>query len=103
MKGNGGFMKITGFLHKGLERFALTGDTSGVQPKHATKLRMILIELERAENLRSIQEPSLHSLAKKRPAFRDRYSIRVNGNWRLTFKYNSHSDLISDLNYVDYH
>ena len=96
-------MKIVSFLHKGLERFALTGDTSGVQPKHASKLRMILTALETAENLRSIQDPSLHSLAKKRPAFRDRYSIRVNGNWRVTFKYNSLRVLISDLDYVDYH
>ena len=96
-------MKIVSFLHKGLERFALTGDTSGVQPKHASKLRMILTALETAENLRSIQDPSLHSLAKKRPAFKDLYSIRVNGNWRVTFKYNSLRVLISDLDYVDYH
>lgn len=96
-------MQITSFLHKGLERFALTGDASGVQPKHKVKLRMILTDLERAENLRSIQDLSLHSLAKKRPAFKDLFSIRVNGNWRLTFKYNSQGELISDLNYVDYH
>ena len=96
-------MKLTSFLHKGLQRFALTGDTSGVQPKHKAKLRMILADLERADNLRSLQDPTLHSLAKKRPAFKDHFSIRVNGNWRMTFKYDTKTQSVTDLNYLDYH
>ncbi len=33
---------ILSFKHKGLERFFITGNKSGIQPSHAEKLRLIL-------------------------------------------------------------
>ena len=96
-------MKIVNYLHKGLERFALTGDASGIQPCHTAKLRFILEAIDAAINIRELRDKSLHSLAKGRPAFKGWYGMRVNGNWRLTFWYDSKSIQVKDVDYVDYH
>ena len=40
---------IISFIHKGLERFYLTGSKAGIQPEHASKLRRILTVLETAQ------------------------------------------------------
>ena len=96
-------MRIVNFVHKGLERFATTGDVSGIQPNHTTKLQFILDSLSRAINVRDLQDASLHSLAKGRPAFKGWYGLRVNGNWRLTFWYDSMKNVVKDVDYVDYH
>ena len=36
---------IKSFAHKGLEKFFSTGNTAGIQTKHANKLRLILAQL----------------------------------------------------------
>jgi len=42
-------MAIRGFRHKGLERYFATGSLSGIQAKHADRLRIILGRLNVAE------------------------------------------------------
>ena len=91
---------IKSFKHKGLERFFTTGSTAGIQAKHANKLRIQLTALNHAVKPEDMNAPSwkLHLL---KGNLEDHWAITVNGNWRLTFKFDgSHAELV---NYQDYH
>lgn len=96
-------MLIRNFLHKGLERYALTGNASGINPSHTMKIRLLLDALSLADNLREITEPSLHALGRHRAKLKDWYSVSVNGNWRITFFYDGKEKTVRDVNYIDYH
>lgn len=91
---------IKSFKHKGLERFYKSGSTSGIQSKHKNRLRLILSNLEQAESPDDMDLPGLrlHELKGSRKAV---YSVTVNGNWRVTFKFNGRDTEI--VNYEDYH
>lgn len=91
---------ILSFKHKGLERFYRTGNTSGIQPNHANKLRRILARLNVAQSPNDMNLPGyvLHPLKHN---LQGHYSVKVNGNWRVTFKIeNGHAEVV---NYQDYH
>jgi proteic killer suppression protein len=45
---------IKTFKHKGLEKFYTSGNTKGVQAKHAKKLRMRLAALDTAHHLKTL-------------------------------------------------
>ena len=77
---------ILSFKHKGLELFFTTGSTAGIQAKHATKLRLQLDALNRATCPQDMNAPSwrLHPL---KGNLKEHWSITVNGNWRITFKF----------------
>jgi proteic killer suppression protein len=91
---------IKSFKHKGLEKFFETGSTRGIQTKHSTKLRMQLSALDTAQTIEDIDVPGyrLHSLKGTRKGL---WSITVNGNWRVTFKFTDGNAYI--VNYEDYH
>lgn len=91
---------ITSFLHKGLAHFYKTGKTSGVQAKHAKRLKLILSNLDQAESPNDMDLPglSLHELKGNR---RKIWSVTVSGNWRVTFRFiNKDAEIV---NYEDYH
>ncbi len=91
---------ILSFKHKGLELFFTTGSTAGIQAKHATKLRLQLDALNRATCTQDMNAPSwrLHPL---KGNLKEHWSITVNGNWRITFKFeNGHAEIVD---YQDYH
>ena len=83
-----------------LRRFHAAGSTAGIQPSHAKKLRMQLAALETAVTIEDMDLPGfrLHPLV---GAERGRWSIWVNGNWRLTFEYRDGNVYV--LDYEDYH
>ncbi len=91
---------IRGFKHKGLGRFFTKGSTSGVQAAHAKRLRLILGRLHAATSPQDMNLPGLyfHQLSGK---YRGRYSVRVSGNWRVTFKFEGPEAI--DIDYEDYH
>lgn len=91
---------ITGFRHKGLEAFYMTGTTRGIQVAHAAKLRRILALLDVATAPADLNIPSfkLHSLKGEMQGY---WSIWVNGNWRVTFRFIGVD--VELVNYVDYH
>ena len=91
---------IRGFKHKGLGRFFTKGSTSGVQAPHAKRLRLILGRLHAATSPQDMNLPGLyfHQLSGK---YRGRYSVRVSGNWRVTFKFDGPEAI--DIDYEDYH
>jgi toxin HigB-1 len=91
---------ITGFKHKGLEKFFTKGIKSGIQAKHAERLRLILGRLNASTCPRDMNLPSLnlHELNGDR---KSTWSVKVSGNWRITFKFAGED--ITDVDYEDYH
>lgn len=76
------------------------GTTSGVQAGHAKRLRMQLAALDTAQIVEDMDIPGfrLHQL---KGEMRGRWSISVNGNWRLTFEFQDGNAYV--LDYEDYH
>ena len=93
-------MAILRFRHKGLERFFLRGTTSGIQAKHAGKLRLILGRLNVAKESRDMGLPGLHLHSLKGDR-KGTWAVSVSGNWRITFGF-SGPDVV-DVDYEDYH
>ncbi len=91
---------IKSFRHKGLKRFFETGSRSSIQPQHAKRLRMQLSALETAQSIEDMNIPGfrLHALKGEK---KGRWSIWVNGNWRITVEFmDGHAHV---LDYEDYH
>jgi proteic killer suppression protein len=91
---------IKSFRHKGLRRFYESGSAAGIQTQHARRLRMQLAALDTAHRIEDMDIPGfrLHPL---KGAERGRWSIWVNGNWRLTFEFQDGDAHV--LDYEDYH
>ena len=91
---------IIGFRHKGLETFYRTGSTRGIQPVHSAKLARILAALDAAASANELNQPGykLHRLKGQLEGY---WSIWVNGNWRVTFRF-AGAD-VEMVDYVDYH
>ena len=87
------------FIHKGLKKFFENGSTKGIQSKHANKIRMRLSALDTAYEIEDLQLPgfNLHQLKGDRSGI---YSIKVSGNWRITFRFEDGDVYI--VNYEDY-
>ena len=87
---------IVSFRHKGLERLYRFGQKAGVQSAHVPKLLRILSALDVAQSAEDLSIPGfrLHQL---RGSKADCWSIWVNGNWRVTFRF-----LETDIELVDY-
>lgn len=87
---------IVGFRHKGLEAFYRTGSTRGIQSLHKVRLLRILAALDAAGSPADLNHPGfkLHGLKGTLKGF---WSIWVNGNWRVTFRF-----VGSDVDLVDY-
>ena len=91
---------ILSFKHKGLEQFFRTGKKTGIQAKHLKKLQLILGRLNASVSPNDMNLPGLylHPLSGDRSEI---WSVRVSGNWRVTFRFNGeHAEIV---NYEDYH
>jgi len=86
--------------HKGLAKLFENGSTAGVQASHAKRLRLQLAALDTAQVIDDMDIPGfgLHPLKGK---LKGRWSIWVNGNWRLTFEFKDGNVYV--LDYEDYH
>jgi toxin HigB-1 len=91
---------IRSFRHAGLGKFYLTGSKAGIQPFHAAKLRRQLSLLNTAKNANRMNVPGwdLHPL---KGMLAEHWSIKVNGNWRMTFTFQNENAILVD--YQDYH
>ena len=88
---------IRTFRHKGLERLFKTGSKAGIQPAHATRLRLQLAKLDGAKAPDDMALPGwrLHRLTT------GHWSVWVNGNWRMTFAFEGEDVVL--LDYQDCH
>lgn len=92
-------MAIVGFRHKGLCELYETGRSAKVgKPLHKTALRIL-------DRLNAIAAPGdcrgvrgFHELKGER---KGTYALRVTGNWRITFRWDSGG--AADINLEDYH
>jgi len=91
---------IASFRHRGLERYFSTGSKAGIRPEHAERLRLILGRLAAAVSAQDMNLPGLrlHRL-KGKP--KDRWSVSISGNWRVTFTFSGKDAVLVD--YEDYH
>ena len=91
---------IQSFRHAVLEKFFLTGSKAGVQPAHAAKLRRQLTLLNTAKSANRMDVPGweLHPL---KGTLMGHWSVKVNGNWRMTFAFENENAVLVD--YQDYH
>jgi proteic killer suppression protein len=87
---------IISFRHKGLERLYHDGSKRGVQAAHVSKLLRILSVLDVAQTPADLAIPSFRTHPLKGETA-GQWSIWVNGNWRVTFRF-----LDSDVELVDY-
>ena len=91
---------IRTFRHAGLEAYFRTGSKAGIQPHHATRLRVLLTALDSAKSAQDMNAPAwrLHSLAGNRSGH---WAVWVSGNWRLTFRFEGENAELVD--YQDFH
>ncbi len=91
---------IKSFTHAGLERFFKTGSKAGIQPAHARKLEVRLATLDDAESPEQMNLAgwNLHPLQGSLAGY---WSIKVNGNWRITFYFEGEDAHLVD--YLAYH
>lgn len=91
---------IKSFRHKGLKKFFETGSKAGIQPEHAAKLRIQLTRLDDATCPEDMNAPGwrLHELTAN---LAGHWAITINGNWRLTFRFEGENAILVD--YRDYH
>ena len=91
---------IKSFRHRGIEKFFTSGSKAGIQPSHAARLSVQLFQLNRAKTPRDMDAPGwgLHHL---RGDLKGHWTVKVNGNWRLTFAFEGENAVLVD--YQDYH
>ncbi len=91
---------IVSFTHKGLENFFYDGSKRGVQPRHASRLAIILDRLDAAHHVEDMRYPgsNLHQLKGQWAGY---WSVNVSGNWRVMFRFEEGNAL--QVNYLDYH
>lgn len=91
---------IKSFRQSGLEKFFKTGSKAGIQPAHARKLETQLITLNRAVEPLDMNFPGWH-LHPLKGDLAGHWSVRVDGNWRMTFRFEGEDAVLVD--YRDYH
>ncbi len=95
---------IISFQHKGLRKFYETGSKQGIIASHQIKLQMILAALEIAESNDELDLPAFSLGVIKnslKGEFKGYPSIKVNGNWRVIFRFTGND--VELLDYLDYH
>jgi proteic killer suppression protein len=91
---------IRSYRHKGLRRFTETGSKAGIQPKHAERLRRLLTALDVASRPEDMNAPG-YELHQLKGDLAGHWSVRVSGNWRLTFAFEGEDAI--EVDYQDYH
>ena len=91
---------IKSFRHKRLQTFFETGSKKGIIPDHVGKLALILDRLDASVTPRDMNLPGyrLHQLAGDEEGV---WSVWVNGNWRVTFRFEGENVALVD--YQDCH
>jgi len=91
---------IRSFRHRGIESFFGTGPKAGMQPKHEARLRILLTTLNLASTPPDMNRSGWdwHPL---KGELKGHWSVKVNGNGRLTFAFEGEDAILVDDH--DYH
>jgi proteic killer suppression protein len=91
---------LRSFRHKGLRRFAESGDASRLSVQNPARIRRILLALDAARRPEAMNQPGLRFHALK-GRDKGRYAVDASGNWRITFAWDGDDAVEADLE--DYH
>ena len=95
-------MPIVSFEHRGLAAFWTQGSKAGIQPEHASRLRIRLDALNAVTGESDVLAlPRGWRRHQHVGRGRGRWSIDVSGNWRLTFELRGGN--VALLDYTDPH
>lgn len=88
------------FKHKGLKELYTEGKVQGVRQDQVERITMVLDALDVAETLEDLNLPAFrfHALQGYNPT---RYSMKISGNYRITFEWDS--GLVQKIDLEDYH
>ena len=86
------------FRHRGLRRLYERGEEGAISQNHLRRVRLLLTALEHGNRPSDLDQPGLRLHRLKGS---DVWSVRVSGNWRVTFRYVDGEAVDVDL--VDYH
>lgn len=91
---------IGSIRHRGLKRLYENNDARGIGANMRNRVTEILSVLEAAETVEEANVPGyrLHLLSGNRQGY---WSIRVTGNWRITFRFAD--GYAEDVDLEDYH
>jgi len=90
---------VTGGRERGPCVFS-AGSKAGIQPRHANRLRLQLGVLDAAKGPADMNLPGWR-LHESKGHLKGHWSVKVNANWRLTFKFEGADAVLVD--YQDYH
>lgn len=87
---------ILSFRHRGLKLFFTRSDYRGIDAHQAQRLERMLDRLDAAIQPEDMRLPgyAFHGLKGSR---KGTYSVRVSGNWRLTFRFKGEDAVDVDL------
>jgi proteic killer suppression protein len=87
---------IKSFKHKGLERFAKTGDRSRLSIQNIGRVERILSRLDVAASPAEMNLPGwrFHALKGDQAG---RFAVDASGNWRITFAFDDQDVVAVDL------
>lgn len=91
---------IKSWKHKGLRKFYLSGDKSGILADHAKKLQVILQLLDAASSADQLNLPGFN-FHKLKGNLNNYYSVAVRANWKIIFQFEDQDAILVD--YIDYH
>ncbi len=93
-------MAIVSFRSKALRLFFTKGDSTKLSPHHVSRIKAILSVLNVALSIDEIRafDRYFHGL---QPPGSNTFSMRVSGNYRITFRYEDGQ--VYDVDYLDYH
>ena len=91
---------IKSFRHKGLKEYWEKGRTRKLNSQWLPKITRILNALDVSVEPMDVNIPGFYFHALKGED-KGRYSVRVTGNWRITFEFEGNDAIILDME--DYH
>jgi proteic killer suppression protein len=91
---------IKNFKHKGLDKFFTEDNRSLLNAKHCERISRLLDRLDSAVTVEDMDLPGygLHKLHGDR---KNTWSVKVSGNWRITFRFEG--EHAYDVTLEDYH
>ena len=92
---------IKSFSNHELEDFYYDGLKKKINPNHIKKLELILERLNQSSDVEKDMNYPGSNLHKLEPKKDNRWSVSVNGNWRVTFVFKDGDAY--EVNYCDYH
>ena len=96
-------MRLAKFRHKGLQQLHQGGNVKGVSLETADKLRRLILAMETAETIDQLTLFPGWKLHPLKGDLRGSWSLTVTGNRRLIFRYDTKTNVASDIDLIDYH